>query len=114
MRNNHRYEKCVHVLVAETFLNGDFEGYEVNHEDGDKTNNHLENLSWVTHSENIRHAYDNGLIKSVRKIQIIETGEIFSNAAACARAINGDSGNIRSCAASNGRRRCKGYTFRFV
>lgn len=38
------------------------EGYEVNHLDGNKLNNHISNLQWATRSENISHAYKNGLI----------------------------------------------------
>lgn len=37
---------------------------EINHKDGNKANNKIENLEMITHRENIRHAYENNLIKS--------------------------------------------------
>lgn len=51
----------VHSLVAAAFLGPRPEGYEVNHKDGDKTNNCVANLEYVTQSENIAHAYRIGL-----------------------------------------------------
>ena len=49
----------VHRLVAEAFVS-QF-NITVNHKDGDKLNNHPDNLEWVTRSENFRHAHENGL-----------------------------------------------------
>lgn len=46
----------LHRLVALTYL-GFYEDLEVNHIDGNKVNNHLSNLEWVTRSENLKHAF---------------------------------------------------------
>lgn len=51
----------IHVFVAKTFIGDVPEGYQVNHIDGNKTNNHITNLEIVTPSENIKHAYRTGL-----------------------------------------------------
>ena len=53
---------AVHRLVAECFCERPPGNVEVNHKDGNKLNNHFSNLEWVTHLENVRHAYRTGLI----------------------------------------------------
>lgn len=51
----------VHRLVAKHFLKK-IEGKNyINHKDGDKLNNRIDNLEWCTHSENMKHAYKNNL-----------------------------------------------------
>ena len=61
-----------HRLVAEHFLDKP-EGKDfVNHINGDKSNNSLENLEWVSQSENEKHAFANGLKQKTNKPFIIE------------------------------------------
>lgn len=60
----------VHRLVANAFVDKQKtnERLEVNHIDGDKSNNLAENLEWVTSSENTRKGYELGLFDKARKI----------------------------------------------
>ena len=55
--------RTVHRVIAKAFLPSDATKPYVNHKDGDKRNNHVDNLEWCTFSENIRHAYATGLNK---------------------------------------------------
>lgn len=62
------YLKRVHRIVAEAYIPNPKGKLEVNHIDGNKANNHINNLEWCTRKENQRHAIDTGL-------QIYKTGE---------------------------------------
>lgn len=71
--------KYAHVMVAEAFL-GENKNMEVNHIDGNKKNNSLENLEWVSHSDNMKHAIKEGLLPVKEKTyykKICETCEKF-------------------------------------
>ena len=58
--NKKQYKRYIHRLVAQAFIPNEKE--EVNHKDGNKHNNNLDNLEWVTRSENTLHAYKTGLV----------------------------------------------------
>lgn len=67
--------KQVHRLVAETFIPKIAGKNDVNHKNGIKTDNRIENLEWCTRGENAIHALNTGLRKKNKKLY---SGEIVS------------------------------------
>ena len=85
-KNNISKGFSIHRLVAEAFIDNPENKCCVNHIDGDKHNNKVENLEWVTISENNQHAYKLGLkvskkgkysSKSKKIVQKTKSGEII-------------------------------------
>jgi len=60
-KNNKQYNTFVHRLVALSFISNPENKAEVNHKDGDKLNNSIDNLEWMTTKENAQHSWDTGL-----------------------------------------------------
>lgn len=60
------YYRTIHRLVAETFIANPGNLPHVNHKDGNKLNNNVDNLEWVTPRENTLHAHSTGLHRGNR------------------------------------------------
>ena len=58
---DHRWFAKVHRVIAMTFLHNPNHLSDVNHKDGNKLNNKVENLEWCSHSDNQKHALRIGL-----------------------------------------------------
>lgn len=61
-----RERSYVATLVAQAFIGPRPADHDINHKDGNCTNNHVENLEYVTRSENVKHAYAIGLIRPLQ------------------------------------------------
>ena len=69
----------LHRLIAQSFIPNPVNKSFINHKNGEKTDNWYENLEWVTHAENVQHAYDAGLINKSKSVIDNSTGKIFKS-----------------------------------
>ena len=95
--------KCflVHRLVADAFLGEKIAtNLTVNHKDGNRLNNRLDNLEWITREENIRHGFNTGLYHNQIKIKLINKNNnydrVFRSMSEASRVMNKNHGYISS------------------
>lgn len=117
-----RYNKRVHRMVAELWIPNPDNHPMINHINGDKTDNRVENLEWCSASHNQKHAWDNGLRHSstARDIVFCETGQVFPSAQKCVDQMGWRNlaSSITCCCRRNAksktkRLKIKGYTVRY-
>lgn len=77
-KQKHHTQKYIHRLVAETFIDNPNNSETINHKDGNKTNNCVENLEWTSYSENAIHAY-HVLHRTICNNNIKPVGVIFED-----------------------------------
>ena len=81
-KSNQQKTMTVHRLVAETFINNPHEYPQINHRDGNKLNNSVDNLEWCTQLINNRHAINTQLRKT-KKIKMLDLNnnliKVFNN-----------------------------------
>lgn len=71
--NGHQRSSKIHRLVAEAFIPNPESLDTVNHIDGDKANNHVDNLEWASYSDNNTHALYAGLKNQIKAVVAIPT-----------------------------------------
>ena len=109
----------VHRLVAMQFIPNPDNLTDVNHKNHDKGDNHVDNLEWMSHSDNIKHSYLNGRrsdntgIHLRKKLYCPTNGKTYLSAIEASKDTGCKTSNISMCA--NGKiSQSKGFRFRFV
>lgn len=80
----------VHRLVAEAFIPNPKKLPQVNHKDGNPFNNNVDNLEWATNKDNVIHAYENGLMRTEKRVAKVcpltkEKLEVYKSGSEAAR-----------------------------
>lgn len=78
-KNEKREKRYVHRLVATAFLQNERNLSDVNHIDGNKSNNDVENLEWCSHRNNQLHMVKNRMTRKALPVICIESGITYNS-----------------------------------
>lgn len=117
VKDNEIKTAYIHRLVAEAFLPNPGHLPEVNHKDGNKQNNNVENLEWCSHSENMVHCWKQlhkeKRGKAVVGIHKVEDSVIyFKSCTSAAEYFHMNKSNITSSIKRGGT--CQGYYWHYA
>ncbi len=88
-KNGKKATGFIHVLIAKAFLPNPYNKPQVNHLNGIKSDNCIDNLEWCTQAENMRHAFKIGLMnKTIKKVINLCTGIKYKSAFEAAKELN--------------------------
>ena len=95
----------VHRLVAAAFIGGEHRGLQINHIDGDKSNNSVDNLEWCSCKQNILHkfnalGYTQKDTRRGRTVTVLSDGKQYGSIKSAARALHVNPQTIRYWASS--------------
>ncbi len=115
-KNGERRQFLVHRLVAQAFIPNLLGRPQVNHIDGNKLNNCVENLEWCTAEENMLHSSNAGLRTDLKPVDMFTTSGEYVRSYSCTKEAERDTGiwnqNISRCC--NGKAETAGgYVWRF-
>ena len=107
----------VHRMVAIAFVDNPYNLPEVNHIDGDKTNNRASNLEWCDRRYNVKHAVKNGLHTyfGQRKVMCVELNRVFESVKDAEKWVGVKGSRISNvCQLKRGCKTCGGYHWRYA
>lgn len=109
-----KQQELLHRIVALTYLPNPMGKSQVNHKNGNKQDNRVENLEWATPLENNQHANRTGLHAGhgLKQVLCVETGQMFVSARAASAWVNHNPGDVSRAIKRD--QCCGGFHWRYV